>query len=369
MTSFSANQLQDMATQFGFARVGVSRAQPSDYQDQVNSWVEAGHHGTMHWFERNMDKRLNPSLLHEGSLSVISVSLPYLPEAADALANANDGERAMISRYALGRDYHKLFRKKLVQLAQAIETELGPLGHRVFVDSAPVLERELAQRAGLGFIGKNCMLIHPDDGSYTFLGEIFTTADLGEYGEPVSANCGSCTACHKICPTDAFLADGRLDATKCISYLTIEHEGAIDEALRPLMGNRIFGCDDCQIICPFNRNPATATLDDFSPRHNLDTATLVELWQWREDQFLNRFEGSTVRRSGYERWRRNLAIALGNGPSDVRVIEQLSTALSGDDTEMVKEHIEWAIAQLQSPNYEPAALPLTRFKGYKPTKE
>jgi len=359
-------QLEQLARRLGFTRVGISEAKPSAYTDKVTSWVEAGHHGTMSWMERNLDMRCNPTKLHEGSLSIISVSLPYLPDAADALENAADPARAFISRYALGRDYHKLYRKKLVQLAQEIEQIIGPLGHRVFVDSAPVLEREIAQRAGLGFIGKNCMLIHPEDGSYTFLGEIFTTAPLEDSGGPVEENCGKCTACHSICPTDAFLENGRLDAQRCISYLTIEHEGAIDEELRPLMGNRIFGCDDCQIICPFNRAPTTATIDDFEPRHHLDTASLLDLWSWTEPMFLSRFEGSTIRRSGWARWRRNLATALGNGPADIRAIEALEEAVTHPQPEdFVLEHIEWALQKLKRPEHKPEALPLNRFKGYK----
>jgi len=244
---------------------------------------------------------------------------------------------------ALGRDYHKLMRNRLQKLADDVAKEIGPFGHRVFVDSAPVLERALARNAGLGWIGKHTCLIDKDGGSWFFLGELFVDLPL-PVDPPASAHCGSCMRCIEVCPTQAITAPYRLDARRCISYLTIEHEGSIDEELRPLIGNRIFGCDDCQLICPWNKFAQRTDEPDFRVRNNLDKATLAELFAWDEDEFLQRTEGSAIRRSGHERWLRNIAVALGNAPKTSAVMEALQSRRE-DPSAVVREHVEWALAQ------------------------
>jgi len=282
---------------------------------------------------------------------VISVGLDYgHKDDAAAWATLDDAERAYVARYALGRDYHKLMRNRLQKLAGRIATEIGPFGYRVFVDSAPVLERALARNAGLGWIGKHTCLIDKDGGSWFFLGEIYIDLPL-PVDAPASAHCGSCTRCIDICPTAAIIAPHRLDARRCISYLTIEHEGAIPLEMRPLMGNRIYGCDDCQLVCPWNKFARRTDEPDFRARNDLDTATLPELFAWDEDEFLRRTEGSPIRRSGHERWLRNIAVALGNAAPSPAARQALLSRLD-HPSELVREHVAWALRR-HDPRQDP----------------
>jgi epoxyqueuosine reductase len=292
---------------------------------------------------RHGEKRARPPELVPGTVRVLSVGLDYGQDADAAWENLRDGERAYVARYALGRDYHKLMRQRLQRLADAVAAEIGPFGHRVFVDSAPVLERALARDAGLGWIGKHTCLIDKDGGSWFFLGEIYLDLPL-PVDPPASAHCGTCKRCIDVCPTAAIVAPYRLDARRCIAYLTIEHEGSIDEALRPLIGNRIFGCDDCQLACPWNKFARRTDEPDFRARNNLDRATLAELFAWSEDEFLRRTEGTAIRRSGHRRWLRNIAVALGNAPSTPATIEALRSRRDHEDP-VVREHVAWALAR------------------------
>ena len=285
-----------------------------------------------------------PAELEPGTLSVISVRMDYLPETQErAMAVLDDAQKAYISRYALGRDYHKLMRKRLQQLAKKIEGEVGEFGYRVFVDSAPVLEKPLAQQAGLGWVGKHSNVLCREAGSWFFLGEIYTTLPLPASAQ-VTPHCGSCTACIEACPTDAIVEPYVVDARRCISYLTIEHRGAIPLELRPLLGNRIYGCDDCQLFCPWNRFVPLSKEKDFLPRNNFDNPGLVDLFAWNEEQFLQRTEGSAIRRIGYESWQRNLAVAMGNAPPDEAIIAALKAQLA-HPSEVVREHIDWALTR------------------------
>ena len=297
-------------------------------------------------------KRARPALLVPGTVCVISARMDYLPRdtgpdwAAEALETTTDAQRAVVSIYARGRDYHKVLRSRLQQLADKLAAAVGPLGHRVFTDSAPVLEVELAQRAGLGWRGKHTLALARDAGSMFFLGEIFIDLAL-PVDAPVPAHCGQCSACIEICPTRAIVAPYKLDARRCISYLTIEHPGAIDPELRPLIGNRIYGCDDCQLVCPWNKYAQRSSLADFDAREPLSAPSLLQLWAWREDEFLRHTEGSAIRRIGWARWRRNLAIGLGNAwreSGDVAIASALQQA-RGSAEPMVQEHIDWALAQ------------------------
>ena len=270
--------------------------------------------------------------------------MDFQPRGADPIDVLRDGSRAYLSRYTLGRDYHKLVRKRLARLAKRIESELGGGRYRAFVDSAPVLERALAERAGLGWIGKNAMLINPKAGSWFFLGEIFTDLPLPTDPPQSSMHCGSCRACIDICPTEAIVGPGQIDARRCISYLTIEHQGSIDPDLRPLMGNRIFGCDDCQLFCPWTKFAPATNEADFQPRHGLDNVSLVDLFLWDEPTWEANTEGSALRRAGYERWLRNIAIALGNAPRSSEVLAALRFR-ADHDSELVREHVHWALEQ------------------------
>jgi len=295
----------------------------------------------MAWMDRHGESRSRPELLIPGTVRVISVGMDYSGVGAEPWATLADGERAYVARYALGRDYHKLMRRRLQSLADGIAASVGPFGHRVFVDSAPVLERALARNAGLGWIGKHTCLIDSGGGSWFFLGEIYVDMPL-PVDEPASAHCGTCTRCIDICPTQAITAPYQLDARRCISYLTIEHEGAIDPELRPLIGNRIFGCDDCQLVCPWNKFAKTTDEPDFRVRNNLDQATLADLFAWTEEEFMQRTEGSAIRRSGYARWLRNIAVALGNAPTTPDVVSALESRRASDDP-VVREHVQWAL--------------------------
>lgn len=338
-----ASHIKTLAGTFGFQRCGIAGIELGEDETHLRDWLAQGLYGSMAWMAQHGDKRSRPAELVPGTLRVISVGLDYGRDADDAWATLEDGERAYVARYALGRDYHKLMRNRLQMLADRVADVIGPFGYRVFVDSAPVLERALARNAGLGWIGKHTCLIDKDGGSWFFLGELYVDLPL-PIDPPASAHCGTCTRCIDICPTQAIIAPYRLDARRCIAYLTIEHEGSIDEELRPLIGNRIFGCDDCQLVCPWNKFAKTTDEPDFRTRNDLDKATLVDLFAWTEGEFLQRTEGSPIRRSGYARWLRNLAIALGNAPTTPEVIAALQSKYAIDDA-MVREHIEWALTR------------------------
>jgi len=338
-----ARRIKALAREFGFQRCGISDVALGEDEAHLRDWLAQGLYGSMAWMARHGDKRSRPYELIPGTVRVISVGLDYGRDGDEAWATLADSERAYVARYALGRDYHKLMRQRLQTLADRIADEIGPFGHRVFVDSAPVLERALARNAGLGWIGKHTCLIDRDGGSWFFLGEIYVDLPL-PVDAPASAHCGTCMRCIDICPTQAITAPYRLDARRCISYLTIEHEGAIDEELRPLIGNRIFGCDDCQLVCPWNKFAKKTDEPDFRARNDLDSATLAQLFAWTEAEFLQRTEGSAIRRSGYERWLRNIAVALGNAPTTPEVLAALESRRKEPD-DVVREHITWALAR------------------------
>lgn len=338
-----AQRIKALAGEFGFQRYGIADVELGEDEQHLRDWLAQGLYGSMAWMAQHGDKRSRPAELVPGTLRVISVGMDYGRDADEAWATLDNHERAYVARYALGRDYHKLMRNRLQKLADRIADAIGPFGHRVFVDSAPVLERALARNAGLGWIGKHTCLIDKDGGSWFFLGELYVDLPL-PIDPPASAHCGTCARCIDICPTQAIVAPYRLDARRCIAYLTIEHEGSINEELRPLIGNRIFGCDDCQLVCPWNKFAKTTDEPDFRTRNDLDTATLADLFAWTEGEFLQRTEGSPIRRSGYARWLRNLAIALGNAPTTAGTIAALQSKKEIDDA-MVREHVEWALKQ------------------------
>ncbi|MDO4708838.1 MAG: tRNA epoxyqueuosine(34) reductase QueG [Pseudomonadota bacterium] len=336
-------RIRDEAMQLGFSRFGISGIELGEDAEHLRRWLDAGMHGTMQWMAAHGDKRARPAELVPGTLSVISVGLDYGRAHDEAWQTLADGERAYVARYALGRDYHKLMRNRLQKLAEAVQALLGPFGYRAFTDSAPVLERALARNAGLGWIGKHTCLIDKNGGSWFFLGELYTDLPLPP-SAPATNHCGTCSRCIDICPTQAIIAPYRLDARRCISYLTIEHQGSIPEDLRRGIGNRIFGCDDCQLICPWNKFARRFEEPDFAPRNRLDVASLVELFAWEEGEFLRRTEGSPIRRSGHERWLRNIAVALGNAPTTPAVIAALHSRAQ-HPSELVREHVAWALAQ------------------------
>ena len=324
--------------------MGITDVDLGEHEDYLQRWLDSGYHGSMAYMARHGSKRTRPDELVPGTLRVISLRMDYLEPETQALEVLAAPQKAYISRYTLGRDYHKLIRKRLSQLAGRIEEEVGSGEYRAFVDSAPVLERAIAEKAGLGWIAKNTMLINADTGSWFFLGEIFTNVPLPVDKPQNSKHCGTCTACLDICPTKAFTGPFQLDARKCISYLTIEHHGSIDPELRPLMGNRIFGCDDCQLCCPWNKFARATDEADFKPRHGLANADLVTLFEWDEATFLEKTEGSAIRRIGYERWLRNLAVALGNAPHSDAIIKALENRLTHPSS-LVQEHVDWALQQ------------------------
>ena len=337
-------ELAARARALGFGRLGVARIEIPEDERHLLEWLNAGFHGDMHYMERHGHKRSRPRELVPGTVRVISVRMDYWPgearEAGEALA---DRQAGYISRYALGRDYHKVLRKALARLAAAMVERIGPFGYRVCVDSAPVLEKALAREADLGWIGKHTNLIARDAGSWFFLGEILTDLPLPA-DEAAGAHCGSCTACLSACPTAAIVAPYRLDARRCISYLTIESGGAIPAQLRAAVGNRIYGCDDCQLVCPWNKFARAASHPDFRVRERLDATRLTELFGWSEAQFEQRMRGSAIYRIGYERWSRNIAVALGNAPGTAAVIAALQRRRN-DPSALVREHIEWALAR------------------------
>ncbi|MGZ8152498.1 MAG: tRNA epoxyqueuosine(34) reductase QueG [Methylovulum sp.] len=339
-----ALQIKQWGQELGFTQVGVADTNLADAEAHLQNWLAKNFHGEMNYMHRHGDKRSRPELLQPGTLSIISVRLDYLPESAAAInAALDDPAAAYISRYALGRDYHKLMRNRLQKLADKIRTAVGDFGYRAFVDSAPVLEKAIAEKAGLGWIGKHSNLINRKAGSWFFLGEIYTDLPLPA-DEPATAHCGVCTACLDICPTQAIVAPYQVDARRCVSYLTIELRGSIPEELRPLIGNRIYGCDDCQIVCPWNRFARLTDEPDFNPRHRLNTQQLLDVFAWDEAMFLSKTEGSAIRRIGYERWLRNIAVALGNAPTSEKVIDALKSRCE-HNSEIVREHVQWALAR------------------------
>ena len=347
-----AHRLRGWGRELGFSQIGITGIDLSSAEPGLLAWLAAGFHGGMGYMARHGLKRARPAELVPGTVCVISARMDYLPRdappswQADEAAALADPQRAVVSVYARGRDYHKVLRARLQALAERLAAEVGPLGHRVFTDSAPVLEVELATRAGLGWRGKHTLALSREAGSMFFLGELFVDLPL-PLDTPVAAHCGTCSACITACPTQAIVAPYRLDARRCISYLTIEHDGAIDPALRPLMGNRIYGCDDCQTACPWNKYAQRSALPDFEVRDGLDRATLLQLWTWGEAEFLRRTEGSAIRRIGHERWRRNLAVALGNAwrdSGDAAIAQALLDARAAASP-LVQTHIDWALAQ------------------------
>ena len=337
-----ARQIKQWGQELGFQQVGITDTDLTDAEAHLQNWLADNFHGDMDYMQRHGDKRSRPASLQPGTVSVISVRMDYLPEPAEALHKTlEDPCSAYISRYALGRDYHKVLRNRLQKLADKIQQEYGPFGYRAFVDSAPVLEKALAEKAGLGWIGKHSNLINSKAGSWFFLGEIYTDLPLPADSKAAS-HCGSCSACMDVCPTQAIVSPYRVDARRCISYLTIELHGSIPEPFRPLIGNRIYGCDDCQLICPWNRFARLAGEKDFHPRHRLNTQQLLTVFAWSEEEFLAKTEGSAIRRIGHERWLRNVAVALGNAPASQLVIDALKAMLS-HPSELVREHVRWAL--------------------------
>ena len=337
-----ADRIRAWGLELGFQQLGFSDVDLTNHETHLNNWLSNGFHGDMHYMQRHGTRRSRPQELEPGTLRVISVRMDYLPgTAADIETLLEEPTTGVVSRYALGRDYHKLMRKRLQKLAKQIEAHSGPFGYRVFVDSAPVLEKALAEKAGLGWIGKHSNLINQQAGSWFFLGEIYTDLPLPT-DKPATEHCGACTRCIDICPTRAIVAPFTVDARRCISYLTIELRGSIPEEFRPLMGNRIYGCDDCQLVCPWNRFAKPTAEPDFEPRQGLDAPQLIELFGWNKEQFLRRTEGSAIRRIGFECWLRNIAVALGNAPTTDDVIKALESRLQ-NDSEMVREHVEWAL--------------------------
>lgn len=349
-----AAQIKAWSRELGFQQLGIAGIDLAEDEAHLRDWLDQGQHGRMDYMARHGDKRSRPAELLPGTLRVISVRMDYgHNDDAEAWATLADDQRAYVARYALGRDYHKVLRNRLQKLADRMAEAIGPFGYRAFVDSAPVLERALARNASLGWIGKHTCLINRQAGSWFFLGEIYTDLPL-PVDTPATAHCGTCTRCIDICPTGAIIAPYRVDARRCISYLTIELKQAIPEDLRPLIGNRIFGCDDCQLACPWNKFAQRSNEPDFRPRHGLDQASLIELFNWSEQEFLQRTEGSAIRRTGYEGWLRNIAVALGNG----RASEQSHAALvarAGHPSTLVREHVAWALERLGVSPPQPTA--------------
>jgi len=343
-------QWRAWARELGFASLGVADVDLSDAEPGLQAWLQAGYHGDMDYMARHGAKRARPAELLPGTVSAIMVSIDYAPADPHwidaAWATLGNAERAYVSRYALGRDYHKVVRTRLQRLAERIAAQVGAFGHRVYCDSAPVMEAELARRAGLGWRGKHTLLIDARRGSLFFIGTLYTDLPLAPTGAGTD-HCGRCARCIDACPTGAIVAPYRLDARRCISYLTIESKGPIPEALRPAIGNRIYGCDDCQLACPWNRFAQPPAGSEFAPRERLDAATLVELFGWSEAQFEARLAGSPVRRIGHERWLRNLAVALGNSAGGERAIAALRTRAE-DPSSLVREHVAWALERLQA---------------------
>ena len=341
-----ARRIKTWAAELGFAKTGIAGIDLERDEAHLLAWLRQGRHGSMDYMARHGSKRSRPAELQPGTIRVISARMDYFPRDTDtdaAWATLRDGERAYIARYALGRDYHKLIRNRLQKLADRITTETGPFGYRAFADSAPVLEKALARNAGLGWIGKHTLLLDRDAGSWFFLGELYTDLPL-PVDEPSGEHCGTCRRCIDICPTRAITGPQQLDARRCIAYLTIESKDAIPEGLRPLIGNRVFGCDDCQLVCPWNKFAQPTREEDFAPRHGLDGTKLVELFAWTEAEFLRKTEGMPIRRAGYAGFSRNVAVALGNAPRSAEIMAALN-ARANDPSPLVREHVAWALAR------------------------
>lgn len=347
-----ARDIKTWGRELGFQQVGITDTDLGENEQRLRDWLALGYQGDMNWLAAHGNKRSRPEELVPGTLRVISVRMNYLPGDTQQIKVLKEPTKAYISRYALGRDYHKLIRKRLAQLGRKIEDALPEAlktgEQRPFVDSAPVMERPLAAKAGLGWTGKHTLILNSDAGSWFFLGELFTYLPLPLDESEQPNRCGDCRACLQICPTDAFPQPYTLDARRCISYLTIENKGPIPEEFREPMGNRVFGCDDCQAICPWNKYAQPTEETDFMPRHGLADSDLLRLFLWTEDEFLQYTQGSALRRVGYERWLRNLAVGLGNAPSDPEIIQALKER-RGQVSELVREHVDWALAQQAQP--------------------
>ncbi|MFW5432633.1 MAG: tRNA epoxyqueuosine(34) reductase QueG [Methylophilaceae bacterium] len=341
MTSLAAN-IKRWGSELGFAETGITDTDLSDAEEAHQKWVKKGFHGEMDYMAKHGTKRTRPAELMPNTIRVISARLDYLPpKTKDSWQVMEEGNQAFISRYALGRDYHKVMRQKLQKLSDKIQTAVESVEYRVFTDSAPVLEVALAEKAGLGWRGKHTLLINKDHGSWFFLGEIYTNLPL-PIDTPATNHCGTCAACIDICPTQAIAAPYEVDARRCISYLTIELKNSIPEDLRPLIGNRVYGCDDCQLTCPWNKFAETTLETDFNVRNGLDDISLVECFSWTEEQFKEKMAGSAIYRIGYEQWLRNIAVGLGNAPKS----PQITTALKSrknDTSDLVREHVTWAL--------------------------
>lgn len=330
--------------ELGFQAVAITDTRLDNEHQHYQDWLTRHYHGEMAYMSRNVEERLNPETLVPNTISVICVRLDYLTQSTQHCINLlNHPNRAYVSRYALGRDYHKLMRKRLQKLAHRLQERIGDFGYRVFTDSAPVLEKALAAKAGIGWLGKHSNILHRDHCSWFFLGEIYTDLKLNT-DSSVENHCGECNLCIEVCPTQAIVSPYVVDARRCISYLTIEHHSAIPNEFRTAIGNRIYGCDDCQLYCPWNRFESQTREKDFQARHDLDSISLLKCFEWTEDDFLKRFEGSPIRRIGFKRWRRNLAIALGNAAYDPHIVQVLQHALGNSD-DLVKEHCLWALEQ------------------------
>ena len=336
-----AATIKSWGRELGFQAVGIADTDLSAVEPRLAAWLASGFAGELDYMRKHGAKRTRPASLVPGTLRIISARMDYRPDAADSRGILEDGSKAFVARYALGRDYHKVLRARLRQLAEKIAGEIGEFGYRVFTDSAPVMEVELARKAGLGWRGKHTLLIAREAGSFFFLGDIYTDLPL-PLDAPVDEHCGSCTKCLDVCPTHAIVAPYVVDARRCISYLTIELKGSIPVELRPLIGNRVFGCDDCQLVCPWNRYAQLAPEADFRVRNGLDDVELVDLFAWNETQFRERMSGSAILRVGYERWLRNLAVGLGNAPTSERVVAALRSRAQHASA-LVREHVAWAL--------------------------
>ncbi len=336
-----SQDIKRWANALGFQQTGITGTDLSQAKQRLQQWLDKGYQGKMAYLSNNPEQRTHPEQLVPETLSIISVRMDYLPANSGMQATLANKVKGYISRYALGRDYHKLMRKRLQKLADKITQSVGPFGYRAFTDSAPVMEKPLAEKAGIGWMGKHTLILNREAGSWFFLGELFTNLPL-PHDKPISNHCGSCQACIDICPTQAIVAPYQLDARRCISYLTIEYHGSIPIELRPLMGNRIFGCDDCQLICPWNRFAKYTQEDDFKPRHHLENQDLVNLFAWSEAEFLQKTKGSAIRRTGYTGWLRNIAIALGNAPTSKAIVAALQQR-SDHPSAIVREHVQWAL--------------------------
>jgi epoxyqueuosine reductase len=340
----NSQTIKQIGLDLGFQQIGITDVELDPHHRHYAQWIERNFHGEMAYMERNVDKRLHPAELVPDTLSVICVRLDYLPtEPRNPLDLLDHASLAYISRYALGRDYHKLMRKRLQKFADKISEVCGDMGYRVFTDSAPVLEKALAAKAGIGWQGKHSNLLHRDHGSWFFLGEIYTDMAL-EIDTPLANHCGRCTSCIDICPTAAIVEPYRVDARRCISYLTIEHRSEIPEEFREAIGNRIYGCDDCQLVCPWNRFAKYSAEADFQPRHGLDHISLIDCYRWSETEFMQKMEGSAIRRIGYQCWLRNIVIALGNATPNPYIVSTLKQDYA-QHSGFIQHHIDWALRQ------------------------